>query len=429
MFSCGADNGVQAKNKPHAHIERRGEHAGAATGQGIGRRLFRPLTWMSVVVALFVALPGLPRAQSLPALPPPVRTVAIGQGLPSITVAPAKFIAYPEATNPHRQAPFRVDSNAPSLWIEGRLVAFHSWEQIWRASGSGLDRFSADQITSFSNPKLNYLWFWLESAWQSSHGEIYGWYHQEIPNVCPARTGAAAPGYPVIAKIGAVRSRDHGLTWDDLGFVIDAPDTDMKCQSGNAWYAGGAGDFNVYADPHGKFYYFYYSNFSPQVSEQGLAVARLAAADLDHPGGRVQRWYHGAWSEPGLGGHATPIFPAAVDIYRADGQTYWGPVIHWNTYLNKYVMIVNRIQDTRWTTEGIYLSFSDDVSNPASWSTPVKIMDRDEATRGDPSKAHWNGWYAQLVGTGQGETDKLASRTVRLFLDGISRWEVTFNRP
>ena len=357
------------------------------------------------------------------------RTVAFGPGLPTIDIATATPIAYPEARNPHRQAPFRVDSNAPSLWIDGKLVAFHSWEQIWRADGAGLDRFTGDQITRFTNPKLNYLWFWLESAWQRKDGTIYGWYHQEIPNVCPTRAGAAAPGYPVIAKIGAVRSRDQGLTWEDMGFVIDGSDSEMKCDSGNAWYAGGAGDFNVYADPKGEYYYFYYSNFSPTVPEQGLAVARLAAADLDHPNGRVQRWYKGVWSEPGLGGHATPTFPATVDVYRADGQTYWGPVIHWNTYLNKYVMILNHIQDTRWTTEGIYLSFSDDVSNPASWSTPVKIVDRDEAIRGDSSKPHWNGWYAQLVGTGKGETDKRASRTVRLFIDGISRWEITFKKP
>jgi hypothetical protein len=360
---------------------------------------------------------------------PAGRTVTFGPGMPAVEIRAAKTIAYPEAINPHRQAPFRVDSNAPSLWLDGKFVAFHSWEQIWRASGEGLDKLSSDQMTRFTNPKLNYLWFWLESAWDRNDGTIYGWYHQEIPNVCPPREGAAAPGYPVIAKIGAARSRDKGVTWDDLGYVIDGKDSGMKCQSGGAWYAGGAGDFNVYADPRGEYYYFYYSNFSTVLEEQGLAVARLSTTDLDNPGGRVQRWYKGQWSEPGLGGHATPIFPATADIYETQGQLFWGPVVHWNSYLGKYVMIVNRIRDSKWTTEGIYLSFSDDVSNPASWTTPVKIVDRDEAIRGDPSKARWNGWYAQLVGTAQGETDKQASQTARLFIDGVSRWEVTFRKP
>jgi hypothetical protein len=357
------------------------------------------------------------------------RTMAFGPGLPTVEIAAAPVVRYPEAFNPHRQASFRVDSNAPSLWIDGRFVAFHSWEQIWRASGDGLDRLSSDQMTRFSNPKLAYLWFWLESAWRRDDGAIYGWYHQEIPNVCPPRDGAAAPGYPVLAKIGAVRSRDQGLTWDDLGWVLGGDDRDIKCLSQGAWYAGGTGDFNVYPDRRHEYYYFFYANFPTALSEQGLAVARLAAADLDSPSGKAQRWYQGKWSEPGLGGHATPIFPATASVYEADGQLFWGPVVHWNRHLGKYVMIVNRIRDSKWTTEGIYLSFSDDVGDPTSWSTPVKIMDRDEAIRGDPSKAAWNGWYAQLVGTGPGETDKEAGRTVRLFVDGVSRWQLTFRRP
>lgn len=357
------------------------------------------------------------------------RRVTFGAGQPTITIARAEAVRYPETVNVRRQLPFRVDSNAPSLWIDGKLVVFRSWERVWRASGDSFADLRSDGIARFTNPALNYLWHWLESAWQAADGTVYGWYHQEIPNVCPTRENIAAPGYPVLAKIGAVRSRDHGRSWEDLGFVIDADDSDIKCQSGNAWYAGGAGDFNVYADADKKFYYFYYANFSPDFAQQGLSVARIGAADLDQPIGKVQRWYRGQWSEPGLGGKTSPIFPATVDIYRADGQTFWGPVIHYNTYLQKYVMILNRIKDTKWSTEGIYMSFSDNVADPASWSQPVKIMDRPEAIAGDSSKPSYNGWYAQLLGMARGDTDKQASQKARLFLDGSSRWEVTFEKP
>lgn len=359
---------------------------------------------------------------------PPSREIAFGSGLPSVTIAAAKVVAYPEALNPHRQMLFRVDSNAPSLWIDHRFVVFHSWENIWRASGETLETLSSDQMTRFANPKLNYLWFWLESVFQVDHRTILGYYHQEVPNVCPQRKDAASPGYPVIVKIGALRSRDSGFTWEDLGTVIEGRDSEIKCKSENPWYAGGAGDLNVFPDREGNFYYFYYTNYSSHPEEQGLAVARLRGRDLADPVGKVQRWYHDAWSEPGLGGHATPTFAAFVDIYSKKGQTFWSPVIHWNTYLGKYVMILNRTIDAAWGTEGIYLSFSDDVSNPKSWSPPVKIMDREEATHGDPSKPTWNGWSASLVGTGEGQTDKQASQTTRLFIDGVSRWEVTFHR-
>jgi hypothetical protein len=37
-----------------------------------------------------------------------------------------------------------------------------------------------------------------------------------------------------------------------------------------------------------------------------------------------------------------------------------------------------------------------------------------------------NGWYPQIIGTAKGETDKLAGRTARLFLGGLSNCEITF---
>jgi len=355
------------------------------------------------------------------------RSVSFGPHAPSILIRSAPVIAVPEAENPHRKTPFRVDNNAPSLWRGDQFILFHSWENIWRATGSGLSSLTSDQLTHFTNPKLDYLWYWLESAFDINK-TIFGYYHNEVPDVCPPRKDVMAPGYPVIAKIGAVRSTDGGLTWEDLGWVMGGADTDVKCVSGSPWFAGGSGDFGVLPDRDGKFYYFYFANYSPNRAEQGLAVARLAAADLEHPVGKIQRWYQGSWNEPGLNGHSTPMWPSTADVYEPNTQIFWGPVIHWNTYLGKYVMVVNRTQDAAWATEGIYMSFSDDIANPASWSAPVKIMDRAEATRGDASKPHWNGWYASLQGEQRGETDKRMSQRARLFIDGVSRWEVEFRK-
>ena len=90
-------------------------------------------------------------------------------------------------------------------------------------------------------------------------------------------------------------------------------------------------------------------------------------------------------------------------------------------------MVVNRTRDARWSTEGIYILFNDDVANPTGWSKPVKIMDRDEAILANPAKPG-NGWYAEIFGTGKGETDKIASQAARLFLDGQSRWEIRFHK-
>ncbi len=355
------------------------------------------------------------------------RAVKAGPNAPSLEIVDAPMLRFPGGHNRNRDADFLADSNSPSHWSGGRLYLINSWEQPWRSSGPDLFHLKSDGMGQFTDPKLNALWFWIESTWKDPKGTLYGWYHQEIPNVCPDREGAAAPGYPVIVKIGALRSPDDGMTWQDLGWVLASPPGDKKCFSGNAWYAGGAGDFIAYADKDQKFFYFYFANYSSKVYEQGICVARLPFSDRANPVGKVQRWYQGQWSEPGIGGHSTPVFPASIDMYRKDGQTYWGPVIHWNTFLNKYVMVLNRIQDTRWATEGIYISFSIDVSDPNSWSKPVKIMDREEAIQADPAKKG-NGWYVLIVGIRPGETDKVASQTARLFVDGLSRWEIRFRK-
>jgi hypothetical protein len=146
----------------------------------------------------------------------------------------------------------------------------------------------------------------------------------------------------------------------------------------------------------------------------------------DSPRKKLWMWDGRGWNEPGIGGHPRPFFPAAVDITRKDRQTFWGPSIHWSTYLKQYVMLLNRTRDTSWATEGLYASYSRDLGNPAAWSEPVKFMDGEEATHADPAKTG-NGWYVQAMGTGKGETDKLAGRSARLFVDGTSRWEILFH--
>ena len=40
-----------------------------------------------------------------------------------------------------------------------------------------------------------------------------------------------------------------------------------------------------------------------------------------------------------------------------------------------------------------------------------------------------NGWYPQIIGMARGETDKLAGRTARVFLGGLSHFEIVFGKP
>jgi len=351
-----------------------------------------------------------------------------GQGhTATAVIRSAPLTRFPGGYNPDRKAAFRADCNSPSVWVGDTLYLFNSWEQLWRASGPDVFHLSKASPVKYDNPELGKIWIWLESAWQDDDGTLYGWVHNEIPNICPAQAGNEIPGYPIVVQIGALCSKDNGANWHDLGWVMEGSAASVRCNTLDRWYAGGTGDQFVIPDKAKNYFYFFFTNYSGFREEQGLCLARMAYADRDHPRGKIWRYYRGEWNEPGIGGRATPIFPASVDITRKDGNTFWGPSIHWNTYLNQYVMLLNRVNDTAWLTEGIYVSFNCDISDPKGWSTPQKIMDRAEAIHVDPEK-EGNGWYAQVMGTNKGETDKLAGQKARFFLDGQSRWEIEFQK-
>ena len=103
-------------------------------------------------------------------------------------------------------------------------------------------------------------------------------------------------------------------------------------------------------------------------------------------------------------------------------------MIHWNTYLQEYVMVVNRTKDSPVEHRGLYVSFNRDLGDPKGWSKPQKFMDREQATHADPKKTGL-GWYVEVMGTEKGQTDKLAGQKARLFVDGESPWEITFRKP
>ena len=104
---------------------------------------------------------------------------------------------------------------------------------------------------------------------------------------------------------------------------------------------------------------------------QGVAMARMPFENRADPVGFVSKYYVGAWTEPGIGGLVTPIFPVAVSWERSDTNALWGPAIHWNTYLNCYVVVLNHACcKPEWPQEGIYLSITPDLSDPGLWSTP-----------------------------------------------------------
>ncbi len=307
-----------------------------------------------------------------------------------------------------------VDGNSPAFWEkDGRLKAYTSTGVPIAMRGSDLFNLRVSRPPLVLPP--DHYPLWIEAVWPDEDGSVYAWYHHEANGGC-AYKGLVTP------KIGALVSTDGGRTFLDLGIVLSSGDV-PNCNAQNGFFAGGHGDFSVIPDQNHEYFYFLFTNYGGPASSQGVAMARMAFTDRASPVGNVHKYYMGDWSQPGLGGMVTPIFPAAVSWDRADTNSFWGPAVHWNAFLQRYVVLLNHACcKTGWPQEGIYLAFNPDLSDPTNWTDPAKILAASNI-------GFAPGYYPQVFGTGPGpgETDTLAGEVARFFVKGVSKWEIVFS--
>jgi hypothetical protein len=329
---------------------------------------------------------------------------------PRAVLQDAPVIQFRGANSAGPGQPGESDCNSPAHWDGTTLYVFNSAGHPWRSSGPDVSSLTQNYVRCEYDNQVN-GGRWIECTWKATDGTLYGWYHNEPGGLCPG-THLTAP------KIGAVRSTDNGARWQDLGIVLEAPPGTLNCATTNYYFAGGNGDFCIAVDARRRFVYFFISTYTGSLEEQGVAVARMAYADRDQPVGKVWKWHLQNWTEPGLGGQVSAIFPARQDWHRPDVDAFWGPSIHWNHHLNRYVMLLNRAVDRNWKQEGVYVSYSQNLANPAGWTDPQKVL-------GDLRPDQW---YPSVIGldSAKRETDKLAGRTARLFVRGRSQWNITF---
>jgi hypothetical protein len=304
--------------------------------------------------------------------------------------------------------PSQTDSNNPAFWKDN---AFHLINSV----GAGPVIATSPNQLQFGAPTAVHMthvnpWpTWIESVWVDPTGVVFGWYHQEHFGVCPGTTFS-------VPHVGAAVSYDGGQSFYDMGEILSSGDA-IDCRSQNGYFAGGNGDVNVILDRKHEYFYFFFTNYAGPLQSQGVVAARLPFASRWSPLGAARKYYDGQWSEPGIGGRTTPVFPAKVSWQRADTDSFWGPSLHWNTYLDSYVMLLNRsCCSTGFPQKGIWISYTTDLSNPASWAKPQKLLEN-------------TGWYPQVIGLGDQGTDRQAGRVARLFIYGQSRWEVVFEKP
>lgn len=331
--------------------------------------------------------------------------------------------------------PGDVDSNSPVVWDldEGQsaVTVFTSFDGIpSRSTGPSLTQLGqASPVTIWPQPPGG---VWFEAVVTDDDDTWYAYFHNEVPaDVC---------GRPdrVVPRIGAAKSTDRGLTWRWMGTIFELPPDSLACGSSNRYFLGGAGDFSAVLDHDSRYLYFFISQYPAQVGGQGVAIGRMAWAARDFPVGHMRMWNGSNWEPATFQWTSTdpsappstmsrrrfqypvgdPIYPAGESLHDSDSvaEAFWGPSVHWNSYLQMWVMLLNHTDDTAFDQEGIYLSYSPSLEDPTEWSRPVRLLNR-------------TNWYPQVIGLEPGVgTDKVAGQTMRLFVGGTSVAIIGFNK-
>lgn len=181
-------------------------------------------------------------------------------------------------------------------------------------------------------------------------------------------------------KIRLATSTDKGFSWNMEGDIVTdylSKDDDWLKYSGS-YFEAGPGDFDFFTDSLGGYFYLFSCNsYAPKNGKMNNylwfnEVARCAISDRMAPG----TWYkfcNDAWTEPGLGGHASRVSMDSYGIY--------GRVIY-STFLKTYLRIGpclgvadRRYTDTGFRDASIYISTCDDLAKQ-EWSPKVKLFDK-----------------------------------------------------
>ena len=303
--------------------------------------------------------------------------------------------------------PAPVDSSSPALRINNQLVVYNS-TGIVPVRSAGATQFNLAVTGDVVLGQSSHRPYWIESTWLDDDGTLFAWYHHEPPNVCGA-LHLTAP------QIGALVSSDGGRSFTDLGIILQNGNP-VDCTARNGFFAGGNGDFSVVPGKNKQYFYFLFTNYAGPQESQGVAVARMRFDRRHNPYGAVYKYFDDRWDEPGIGGRVSAIFPANVGWSAADTDSFWGPSVHWNTYLGKFVMLLNHsCCSPGWPQDGVYISYNDTLANPKGWTAPVRLLDNVN-------------WYPQIIGYAPVGTDKLAGKTARLYVTAISDWEIVFEK-
>ncbi len=208
-------------------------------------------------------------------------------------------------------------SSAISNAVNPANPADRNNDTTWRCNNSptGLEATAAPAGSGYSQRNFcDLAGVWVDP----DTGDWYGLVHNEFT---PQPFG---DGLHFDAIDYAV-STDQGRTWTIRNHVITSPYSTKRGDTAafpNQTYSYGDGDQRLYADTASGYFYVYYGSRIVDKSGGWKAfyehVARAPMSAKMAPGS-WQKWYDGAWNQPGVGGLESNMVP--VDAGSTTGYT------------------------------------------------------------------------------------------------------------
>ena len=237
----------------------------------------------------------------------------------------------PEYLDPHTHpSPSGQWSDFPvsTVMIEGEFWVIYKngyAGKVIRYKGSNVDNAvrQADGTLNPTHPVYGTVIhpYLLGGMWYDPAGKkLYAPMHCEYPGY----TGGAGV---VLRQTHLATSTDKGLTWNYEGPLLSGDTSIPPFTHSGSYWDGGDGDFYLYVDePSGYFYVFttFYLWPKPGVSAPYFMRHRVARCKISDKmaSGKWQRYYNGAWTEPGIAGKSS-----YVDAHR----------VIYSSYLKKYL--------------------------------------------------------------------------------------------
>jgi hypothetical protein len=189
---------------------------------------------------------------------------------------------------------------------------------VWRCQNSPTG-LTATPSTDSSYPLGNYcdlIGTWVDP----DTGDWYGLVHNEF-------TGEPFGDGLHYDSIDYAVSHDQGMTWTIEGHAITSPYSTTRDDTTafpNQTYDYGDGDPRLYVDQASGYFYLYYaSRIVPKGGDAGsvIGLGHVARCPISAKmaTGCWEKWYDGAWSQPGVGGMESNMVP--VDSTNPNGYT------------------------------------------------------------------------------------------------------------